>query len=127
MGRTRSTDRGFTLTELLVIFVILGVLAAIVAPQFSSAAVDARANGVQAHLTTLEVQLELFRARNGRYPTLTELAQPPGDGARGGSFGVLIDQRYLEAAPVNPLTGGDTVGVDWLYDEATGRVTPVGG
>ncbi len=127
MGRTRCTDRGFTLTELLVIFVILGVLAAIIAPQFSSAALDARANGVQAQLTSVEAQLELFRARNGRYPTLAEMSLPPGDGARGSSFGVLIDQRYLETAPVNPLTGGDAVGVDWLYDEATGRMTPVGG
>ncbi len=127
MGRTHSTGRGFTLLELVVIFVILGVLAAIIAPQFSSAAVDARANGVQSQLNSLEAQLELFRARNGRYPTLNELASPPQNGGRGSSFGVLIDQNYLEAAPVNPLTGGDAVGVDWLYDEAMGRVTPVGG
>ena len=61
--------KAFTLVEILIVVVILGILAAIVVPQFTSATQDAMAGNLQDQLTTLNNQLELYKARNnGRLP-----------------------------------------------------------
>jgi len=43
----KRNSRGFTLVEILIVVIILGILAAIVIPQFSSASNDARRSNVQ--------------------------------------------------------------------------------
>jgi prepilin-type N-terminal cleavage/methylation domain-containing protein len=122
---SKRPGRAFTLVELLIVFMILGIVAALVVPQLSEAAIDARDGGVASQVSTIEAQIELFNARNGRYPTSAELAAAPADPSRGSGFGILVDHNYLEAAPVNPYTGGARIGVDWAYDEVLGRVSPV--
>lgn len=134
--------KAFTLVEILIVVVILGILAAIVVPQFTNATEDAQAGNIQAQLDTLQNQIELYAAKNGSvYPDLVanqwaDLLTPP---APQGS--------YIKAAPRNPACPGtnaqkETVaaapaantGWAWdavtrtltacYFDEATGRVTP---
>ena len=56
---------GFTLVEILIVVVILGILAAIVIPQFTDAASDARNSSVQSDLQTLRSAVELYKVQHG--------------------------------------------------------------
>jgi general secretion pathway protein G len=82
--KRRNQRRAFTLLEVLMVIVILGVLAAIIVPQFASTGDKARVD-----LTTQQVNsglatpLDLFKTHCGRYPTTDEglaaLLQKPDD------------------------------------------------
>ncbi len=92
-NRKHNRAKGFTLVEILIVVVILGILAAIVVPQFTSAADEARGGNVQTQISTLETQLELWAARNnGAYPDLVT------DG-----WANMIAANYVKAAPRNPF------------------------
>ena len=66
--RTRFS-KAFTLIEILDVVVILGILAAIVIPQFTKASEDAQGGNVASQLSTIRNQIELYRVRNnGEYP-----------------------------------------------------------
>src|SRR5206468_11311607 len=64
----RKPTRGFTLVEILIVVIILGILAAIVIPQFTNASNDARNNSVASTLQTLRSQLELFKVQHADTP-----------------------------------------------------------
>lgn len=84
-------NRAFTLVEILIVVVILGILAAIVVPQFTNAANDARGGNLTTQLQTLNNQIELFAARsNGNYPDLSA------------DWSDLIDGNYVKSSPDNP-------------------------
>lgn len=96
----KHTRKGFTLVEVLIVVVILGILAATVLPQFTSANNDAKESALVQDLQTLRAQIELFEFQHeSKKPAATEIA---------GSF---TDQMLLSttikgatAAPgVNPL------------------------
>ncbi|MEL7087296.1 MAG: prepilin-type N-terminal cleavage/methylation domain-containing protein, partial [Planctomycetota bacterium] len=53
--------KGFTLVEILIVVVILGILAAIVIPQFTSASESAKASSLVTQLQSLRSQLELYQ------------------------------------------------------------------
>src|SRR5438046_10568871 len=60
----RIRRKGFTLVEILIVVIILGILAAIVIPQFTSASQDARKNSLVSQLQTIKGQLELARLQH---------------------------------------------------------------
>ncbi|MDF1808737.1 MAG: type II secretion system protein [Phycisphaerales bacterium] len=64
-NRTRS---GFTLVEILIVVVILGILAAVVVPRFAGATEDARIGAFISSLKTYTDACEYYNAREGRYP-----------------------------------------------------------
>ena len=57
-------NRGFTLVEILIVVIILGILAAIVIPQFTNASQDARRSAMTSQLQTLRSQIELFKLQH---------------------------------------------------------------
>ncbi|HEV2295819.1 MAG TPA: prepilin-type N-terminal cleavage/methylation domain-containing protein [Tepidisphaeraceae bacterium] len=61
---TRNIKRGFTLVEILIVVIILGILAAIVIPQFTNASEDARRSSMTSQLQTLRSQIELFKLQH---------------------------------------------------------------
>jgi general secretion pathway protein G len=61
--KSRSKS-GFTLVEILIVVVILGILAAIVIPQFSQASSDARVSSVKSNLQMLRSQVELYKIQH---------------------------------------------------------------
>jgi general secretion pathway protein G len=147
--RTR-VRKAFTLVEILIVVVILGILAAIVVPQFTNATQDAQAGNITSQLETMNNQLELFRARHNGYPDFsgdvwtTTFDAPNGEEITGG----LVGAGYFKAAPVNPYNklsevvvsedGDADAGWHWYdstgdgiedamgasyFDEVTGKIT----
>lgn len=142
----KQVARGFTLVEILIVVVILGILAAIVIPQFTNASEAAKGSSLDSQLQTIRSQLELYQVQhNGNYPAAdldnadgdgewtaltatTELDGSAGDGANNNDLG-----PYLQQAPVNSfegsstvdVTGNATAGVGWIYTAATGDIKAV--
>ena len=122
---------GFTLVEILIVVVILGILAAVVVPQFAGASETARSSSLKGSLQVIRSQLELYESHHSAYPTLVQL---------GAAWNVLTQKTdaagdpgtaygpYLRNMPVNPFERSSTVaaapavGVGWVYDETTGRI-----
>ncbi|MFN9992111.1 MAG: type II secretion system protein [Phycisphaerales bacterium] len=121
----KSARKAFTLVEILIVVVSLGILAAIVVPQFTSATQDAQTGNIRAQLKSLQNQIELFKARStdGQYPDLVgagwdTMIDPNGDGD--------LTDGYIKAAAKNPFNNSTTVGAaaavgtGWHYNRTTG-------
>jgi general secretion pathway protein G len=67
--RPRPGERGFTLLELLVVLVIIGLLAGYVAPRYFSQVGKSEVKAAQAQINALEKALDHYRLDVGRYPS----------------------------------------------------------
>jgi len=109
--------KGFTLVEILIVVVILGILAAIVVPQFTSASQDAVKGALKSQIQTLTAQTELYRVQNfGRLPHQAVAPDQPlvaGPGQDdGATWGVLVLDQFLKGEPVNGYTASSSVVFD---------------
>jgi len=134
--------KGFTLVEILIVVIILGILAAIVIPQFSEASDDARLSSLMSDLQTVRSQLELYRVQHTSYPdevtsagwTLQLTGQTDIDGNAGTDYG-----PYLQTFPTNGFNDSATVYIDvgglgspgaqsttdgWYFDTTNGKFAP---
>jgi general secretion pathway protein G len=93
--------RGFTLIELMVVLVILGLLAALVVPNVLSRADDAKVTAAKSDIAALMQALKLYKLDNGRYPQqeqgLQALVARPTVGAVPTNW-----RQYLEKLPSDP-------------------------
>ena len=64
-----AARRGFTLLELVVVIIVLGLLAAIVAPQILGRVSDARSTAAQTQIELIGTALDNYKLDNGSYPT----------------------------------------------------------
>jgi general secretion pathway protein G len=136
--RTKSR-KGFTLVEILIVVIILGILAAIVIPQFTNASEDARKGNMKSQLQTLRSQIELFKLqhRDNAPPQATfwdfltkystdDIGVAP-DGVAS-SAALTKYGPYMQSASENPLTKSTSVeaapgtSVGWVYNENTGEI-----
>ena len=67
--RRNLNHKGFTMIELMVVIVILGILAAIIAPRLVGRTDEARITKARVDITNLETALKLYKLDNGVYPT----------------------------------------------------------
>ena len=86
----RSARAGFTLVEILIVVVILGILAAVIVPQFTNAQSTTRATAMRSQLSTLRNQVAAWQIQNGG-------AVPGGPGGTPTSmFQTLADDGYIK-------------------------------
>lgn len=126
--------RGFTLVEILIVVVILGILASIVIPKFANATEDSRVTATQMNLRHIRMQVERYRVEHGGHnPALATFEEQmtlatniQGQSAALGTSGYNLGP-YLKSIPVNPYTGAAEIGAgavgdsDWYYNETTGE------
>jgi general secretion pathway protein G len=83
----RQMYDGFTLIELMVVVIVLGILAATIIPQFMGVTEDAKVNTAKTHIEALKTALGMYNIHMDRFPTTEEglkaLVQPPGDAGKG--------------------------------------------
>ena len=114
---------GFTLVEILIVVIILGILAAIVIPQFTNASTEARWSSTASLLQTLRSQIELYKLQHGdTLPDLTVAAPNTWDQLTtqttygGNNFG-----PYMQQVPKNPMNAFSAVA------DGDGTAAPVAG
>ncbi len=111
---------GFTLIEILIVVVILGILAAVVITQFTDVRGDANDSSVLTQLHTIRQQIEVYRVKNGDDPELEDEQRDD-----------LVLNDYLHSVPVNPLNGSSLIaeepgaGVGWVWRDSASDVKQI--
>jgi len=118
--------KGFSLVELMIVVAVLGILAAIVVPQFQNYSTQAREAVAKDSLAVLRGAIELYAARHDGVPP----------GYKGDDVTttpsalvfykqMIVDGRYLSEMPENPFNNLDTVKI--ISNAATFPATALGG
>jgi general secretion pathway protein G len=90
----KQNQHGFTLIEIMVVIVILGVLAALVVPKIMSRPDEARIGAAKQDVGAITQALKLYRLDNGRYPSTEQ------------GLNALVIKPATEPIPNNWKTGG---------------------
>ena len=105
-------DRGFTLIELMVVIVILGILAGLIVPRIMGRPEEARRMKAKVQVESMETALKLYKLDNGNYPTteqgLQALVEAPAVGQLARAW---REGGYLEKGKVPQ----DPWGNDYVY------------
>ena len=105
MPKSIRKNQAFTLIEILIVVIILGILAAIVIPRFANASKDAKRTSLASQLNAVRAQIQLFTIEHGD--------QRPAN-LNGNNWTDLINPSvyngvnrgpYLPSIPVNPVNG----------------------
>ena len=139
---------GFTLVEILIVVVILGILAAIVIPQFTNASTQAKESQLVSDLQTMRSQIELYKINhNDELPGTQQsgsvdfatamLSYTDVDGVVQLAAGAGIYGPYLQKLPSNPWISSATLAITvtagtgsaggddssgWYFNTDTGKV-----
>ena len=131
---------GFTLVEILIVVVILGILAAIVIPQFTEASTEAKESRLLSDLQSMRSQIELYKIQhNDEMPgsgtasfedAMTKYTDVDGALAAVQAPGAGVYGPYIQKIPTNPWndldtvdTAGGVLGDDshgWAFNTTTG-------
>jgi len=100
-GPAARRTRGFTLVEIMVVVVILGILAVLIVPRVVGRTDEARIVAAKQDVAAIMQALKLYRLDNGRYPTteqgITALVTKPQSDPVPANW-----QKYLDRVPKDP-------------------------
>ena len=137
MYRTRAIPRAFTLIEILIVVIILGILAAIVIPQFANASSSAKTSAALSTAQSLRQQVALYKLQhNDKLPRVgaagfrfwQKLTTATDSSGNDYIAGVSLDGPfgpYLPSIPANPLNNS-TVVLDSAVSYPGSAPTPCG-
>jgi len=101
--QTQNKQRGFTLIEIMVVVVILGVLAALVVPQIMSRPDQAKAAAAQSDIKAIAMALDIYKLDNHQYPSsqqgLEALVSKPSGNPPARNWN---PDGYLKRLPIDP-------------------------
>ena len=106
MAAPKTTTRGFTLLELIVVITILGILVAIALPNYKNSIVQAREAVLRENLYRLRDLIDQYQSDKGRYPESLE---------------ALVTDGYLRKVPEDPISRSPWVEVPPEFDAASGE------
>ncbi len=126
----RQLRKGFSLIEMVIVILILGIIAAVAAPRMFDTATTAEENTTRQQLAVLRNAIEMYRAREGAYPASGELPNAmatmlngpfpaPSIGSVRNESGVYYDpdaDTAIAVAPDSAQPGG------WAYKPANGSL-----
>lgn len=139
--RANRSEQGFTLVELLIVVIILGILAAVVIPQFNSAASESKESALMSNLATVRQAIEMFKVQHDdAFPSaaivnemITATDKDGTINAATGAYGPYLRNGF----PKNPvstatdpadvlvvataLSGVSGAAEGWIYSSLTGE------
>lgn len=98
----RQPIRGFTLIEILIVVILLGILASMVVPRFVNISNDVEETQIKHQLTEVRKQLKLYQFKQNQYPA---------------DLTTLVTAGYIDKMPTHPSPG------NYNYNPATGAIT----
>lgn len=103
MLKMSKQQQGFTLIEIMVVVVIIGVLGAIVVPQFMGRPDQAKVTAAKTDIQAIGTSLEMYRLDNAHYPStlqgLEALSKRPAGTPAARNWN---PQGYLKSVPIDP-------------------------
>ncbi len=118
--------KAFTLVELVVVVLIIGIIAAVAAPRMFDTASDARQNSTRQSLVVLRSAIELYNAKNNGYPTAAALKTACKDYLKGPFPAIQIGANQNDtvvASTQNPISTPEAGGAGWVYNQTTGNIS----
>jgi prepilin-type N-terminal cleavage/methylation domain-containing protein len=117
--------KGFTLVELVMVIVILGILAGVAIPTFFNLQDEAKISSVKGAIGGIRSAIAIWYAKEAvsglaTWPTLGELSDTTGGVFAGGAIPNNPYTNSAEFKAGSSESADSTVG--WIYDQATGRV-----
>lgn len=123
--KNKKQKRGFTLIEMMVVIIILGILAAFVIPNITGKSDEAKSKMVCVQMKSISESLKMFKLDNGSYPTTEEglaalLANPDSE-----KYKNYSSNGYFEGGkiPKDPWKGE----YSYINDEGSISLASLGG